>query len=353
MSRRGKTAGGLLVLQPAFLGDVVLSTALLEAWHAARPEDPVSVVVRKEAAGLLKDHPWLDEVHTWNRQGWRKYPRLWGLSTACRAVEPSRVVNLHRFGSMAWLAARVGAPESTVFEGTPGDGKRGVSAFPHAIGDGRHETERNHAHIADVVGPMAASAAPRLYPTAAHEAAAAQWPEKAVILAPGSVWPTKRWPSERWSALADAVAQRWPEHPIVLLGGPGEADLFGDIVRRCEVARPLSCAGELDLLAAAALMARSKAVVSNDSAPLHMAGAMRCPVVGVFCSTTPSFGFGVLPEALQKGWGVNVEVSPDALSCKPCGVHGLKQCPERHFRCGIDLAVGQVMQALAQVSSLP
>ena len=38
--------GGLLLLQPAFLGDVVLSTAVLESWHAARPDDPISVLVR-------------------------------------------------------------------------------------------------------------------------------------------------------------------------------------------------------------------------------------------------------------------------------------------------------------------
>lgn len=353
MSRGGDTKGGLLLLQPAFLGDVILSTAVLEAWHAVRPQDPVSVVVRKEAAGLLKDHPWVNTVHTWNRSGWRKYPRLWGVSSACRASAPTRVVNLHRFGSMAWLAARVGAKETTAFAGTPADGRSGVSVFPHAIGDGRHETERNHAHIADVAGPFAAAAMPRLYPSAVHEAAADRWPAEAVILAPGSVWPTKRWPPERWSALSDAVADRWPDRPIVLLGGRGEAALFDDIVRGCRRARPQCCAGQLDLLGAAALMGRSAAVVSNDSAPLHMAGAMRCPVVGVFCSTTAGFGFGTLPEALEKGWGENVEVAPDTLSCKPCGVHGLKQCPERHFRCGMDLEVSRVMDALVRVSTLP
>lgn len=353
MSRRGESEGGLLLLQPAFLGDVVLSTAILEAWHAVRPEDSVSVVVRQEAAGLLKGHPWLDAVHPWKRNGWRKYPRLLGVSAACRVAAPRRVVNLHRFDSMAWLAARVGAVETTAFEGTPAEGRSGVSVFPHGIGDGRHETERNHAHIADVVGPFAASAMPRLHPTASDEAKAAEWPEGAILFAPGSVWPTKRWPSQQWSALADAVAERWPDRPVVLLGGPGETALFDEIIRGCRHVQPLPCAGALNLLASAALMARSTAVVSNDSAPLHMAGAMRCPVVGVFCSTTPTFGFGVLPGALEAGWGENVEVGPDALSCKPCGIHGLRQCPERHFRCGRDLEVSRVLAALSRVSSLP
>ena len=111
--------GGLLLLQPAFLGDVVLSTAVLESWHAARPDDPISVLVRKEAAGLFEEHPFVQQVHVWDRRGWAKYPRLLALSSACRKQGPDRVVNLHRFGSMAWLAGRVGATDTAVFEGTP------------------------------------------------------------------------------------------------------------------------------------------------------------------------------------------------------------------------------------------
>ena len=121
--------GGLLLLQPAFLGDVVLSTAVLESWHAARPDDPISVLVRKEAAGLFEEHPFVQQVHVWDRRGWSKYPRLLALSSACRKQGPGRVVNLHRFGSMAWLAGRVGAANTAVFEGTPlAGGKKGPSA---------------------------------------------------------------------------------------------------------------------------------------------------------------------------------------------------------------------------------
>lgn len=345
--------GGLLLLQPAFLGDVVLSTAVLESWHAARPDDPISVLVRKEAAGLFEEHPFVQQVHVWDRRGWSKYPRLLALSSACRKQGPGRVVNLHRFGSMAWLAGRVGAANTAVFEGTPLEGRRGVSAWPHAIGDGRHETERNHALIADIAGPFDLSARPRLRPGRRHEAAAEAWPEGGVILAPASVWETKRWPANQWARLADAIAQRWPERPILLLGGPSDAPLLESVRARCHQAAPWVCAGDLNLLGSTALMARSAVVVSNDSAPLHMAGAVECPVVGVFCSTTPSFGFGVLPGDRASGRGVEVEVSAESLACKPCGLHGHRRCPEAHFRCGVDLSVEQVLDAVGRVSSLP
>jgi len=345
--------GGLLLLQPAFLGDVVLSTAALESWHAARPDDPISVLVRKEAAGLFEDHPFVGQVHIWDRTGWAKYPRLLTLSNACRKQEPDRVVNLHRFGSMAWLAGRVGSAHTSVFEGTPLEGRRGVTAWPHAIGDGRHETERNHALIADIAGPFDPTTRPQLRPGRRHESAAEAWPEEGVILAPASVWATKRWPAEQWSRLADALSERWPQCPLVLLGGPSDAALLESVRAGCRQAAPQVCAGDLNLLGSAALMARSNAVVSNDSAPLHMAGAVGCPVVGVFCSTTPSFGFGVLPGDRESGRGVDVEVSTEALACKPCGLHGHRRCPEAHFRCGMDLSVKQVLDAIGRVSSLP
>ena len=153
--------------------------------------------------------------------------------------------------------------------------------------------------------------------------------------------------------LADAIAQRWPERPILLLGGPSDAPLLESVRARCHQAAPWVCAGDLNLLGSTALMARSAVVVSNDSAPLHMAGAVECPVVGVFCSTTPSFGFGVLPGDRASGRGVEVEVSAESLACKPCGLHGHRRCPEAHFRCGVDLSVEQVLDAVGRVSSLP
>ena len=122
---------------------------------------------------------------------------------------------------------------------------------------------------------------------------------------------------------------------------------------RCRQASPQVCAGALDLLSSAALMAGSNVVVSNDSAPLHMAGAVGCPVVGVFCSTTPSLGFGVLPGDRETGRGEDVEVPAGRLDCKPCGLHGHRRCPKGHFRCGVDLSVEQVMAAVGRVSSLP
>ena len=95
----------------------------------------------------------------------------------------------------------------------------------------------------------------------------------------------------------------------------------------------------------AAAIGMAKAVVANDSAPLHVASAMNTPTIALFTSTVPRFGFGPLSE-------VNEVVEPGGeLPCRPCGNHGRRHCPEGHFRCGWELSVRSVMDALARVQS--
>src|SRR5690606_19138085 len=92
-------------------------------------------------------------------------------------------------------------------------------------------------------------------------------------------------------------------------------------------------AGELDLLESAALISLAQMTHVNDSAPLHLASAMNAPVTAYFCSTVPEFGFGPLSETHK------IVQTSEALSCRPCGLHGKKSCPEGHFKCGTGIKV--------------
>jgi heptosyltransferase-2 len=78
----------------------------------------------------------------------------------------------------------------------------------------------------------------------------------------------------------------------------------------------------------------------NDSAPMHLCSAMNAPVTAVYCSTVPQFGFGPL-----SGNSNIVEVS-EKLSCRPCGLHGFKKCPENHFKCALNITTSQLLKHL-------
>jgi heptosyltransferase-2 len=74
----------------------------------------------------------------------------------------------------------------------------------------------------------------------------------------------------------------------------------------------------------------------NDSAPMHLAGAVQAPVTAVYCSTLPKFGFAPF---LPNGKILETE---ELLSCRPCGLHGKSSCPEGHFKCATTLKMDKI-----------
>jgi heptosyltransferase-2 len=71
----------------------------------------------------------------------------------------------------------------------------------------------------------------------------------------------------------------------------------------------------------------------NDSAPMHLASAMNAKTTAIFCSTVPEFGFGPLAD------GARIVEITEKLDCRPCGLHGFKECPKGHFNCGNQIKI--------------
>jgi heptosyltransferase-2 len=90
------------------------------------------------------------------------------------------------------------------------------------------------------------------------------------------------------------------------------------------------------------LLARCLALVTNDSAPQHLASAVGTPTVTLFGPTVPAFGFGPLaPRSRTLGH--------PALSCRPCHPHGPPACPLGHWRCMQELDVDEVWRVVREV----
>jgi heptosyltransferase-2 len=190
------------------------------------------------------------------------------------------------------------------------------------------------AHLTDGSRPL-----PRLYPTPQARADAerlvfqhTEGQGRYVCIAPASVWFTKQWPEAKWVELIKALS---PALHVFLIGAPGDHALCTRIAKAA--GRGVVLAEELSLLASAALMEGAAMNYVNDSAPLHIASAMKAPVTAVFCSTVPAFGFGPLREN-----GRVVETT-EKLDCRPCGLHGHRACPKGHFKCALGIGVEQVV----------
>lgn len=325
-----------LVIQTAFLGDVVLTTPLLSV--LAEMYGPVDVVTTPAAATLLEGHPAVAEVVRYDKRGADAgLAALWKLGRRLRKRRYARAYLPHRSLRSTALALIAGARERLGFA----DGAGAVTYTsrvprPHS----GHETNR----LLTLAGvPMEQAPAVTLGLGAEDREAAGSWMRERrltpgfVAMAPGSIWGTKRWP--HYAELAAAL-----DAPIVVIGGPEDADLAARIVAAAP-GRAWSAAGELGLRAATALLERAAVLITNDSAPLHLATAVGTPVVAIFGPTVPEFGFG--PRGPR-----DAVVQQTGLACRPCSSHGPRVCPLGHHRCMAELSVERVAAAVAGISGV-
>ena len=144
-----------------------------------------------------------------------------------------------------------------------------------------------------------------------------------VFLGVGSKWETKRWPARHFVALGNSVLSELGLGVRYALA-PGEQALEAEFRALVGADRQADVV-TLEFREAAALAAHASAIVSNDSAVLHLGPALGVPALGIFGSTVPAFGF-----APQSSVDRVVEIP---LSCRPCDVHGKRRCPLGHHAC--------------------
>lgn len=324
----------ILVIQTASIGDVILGTALIESLHKAYPEADIDFVVKKGNEPLFAGHPFLHRVITWDK-GADKYTGLIRIILQARQTQYDLVVNIQRFFLTGLLTVLSGARETRGFSKNPLSFLFSRS-IRHMIGAGIHEVTRNHALIADLAVP--GDLRPCLYPTAADEAVADTTVKgRYYTISPASLWYTKQYPVEKWVELIGHIAH---DQEICLVGAAADHALCEEIKSATTHPGVMNLAGRLSFLQSSALMRRARMNFTNDSAPMHLASAVNANVTAIYCSTVPGFGFGPLSSNSSV-----VEVK-EHLSCRPCGLHGRPSCPEKHFKCALNIDAGQLISSL-------
>lgn len=323
------TAKRILILQTAFTGDVILSTPLAEAIHASDPNSQIDYLVRKGNEGLFKNHPFIGEIFIWDKSK-NKYKNLFRILRKIRQKRYNVIVNCQRFAASGFITAFSGAQIKIGFDKNPFSFLFNHTV-KHEIGNGQHECERNLKLLKplNIVGKIQ----PILYAPKSPINAI----QKYVTISPASVWFTKQWPEEKWVEFIRAIPKNIG---IYLLGGPGDKNLCDGILRKAETSRAENLCGKISLLESAAVIREAEMNFVNDSAPMHLASAVNAPVAAIYCSTVPSFGFGPLSD---QSFIIETE---EKLSCRPCGLHGKKACPEGHFRCALTIDVNRLLRLL-------
>ena len=348
----------ILIIQTAFIGDVVLATPLIEKLQQHYPDATIDFLLRKGNESLLTNHPYLRQVIILDKKN-GKYKNLFSLIPQIRKEKYDYVINLQRFFASGLLTAFSGGKQTIGFDKNPWSFLFSKS-FKHTISttdSGDHEVNRNLSLIENLTD--ASFVKPKLYPSESDFKKIIPTGEY-VCIAPASIWFTKQWPKEKWIELIHKL----PDHlTIYLMGAKSDQALceeikssivnlkspLGDLGanRQSSIVNPQSAivfplsggqgvnraivnlSGQLSFLESAALMKNARMNFVNDSAPLHFASAVNAPVAAIFCSTIPAFGFGPLSDHSY------LFETSEKLDCRPCGLHGYTSCPKGHFKCSI------------------
>ncbi len=314
-----------LIIQTAYIGDVILATPIIETLHLNFPECKIDFMLKKGNEVLLTDHPKLQKIYVFDKSNKRS-----SLLYNIREIRKNKydlVINLHRYASSGIIAGFSGAKHIIGFKKNPFSWMY-TQRFRHDNENGQHEVDRNLSLVKFLCKDIVRR--PKLYPSNEHLEKISPYSNGSFIcIAPASVWKTKEAPIEKWKDIINIYKEKTT---IYLVGAPTDFDLCASIIKMTDALSIENLCGKLSLVETAALFSKAKRVFVNDSGPLHIASAMNTPVTALFCSTVPGFGFGPLSEDSEV-----IEVKN--LACRPCGLHGKLQCPEGHFKCGKDLII--------------
>jgi heptosyltransferase-2 len=316
--------GRVLVVQPAFIGDVVFTSALVDALAERFAEVDVCVTPRAEDVVLAM--PRASRAQVFDKRGVDKgIGGMWRTARRLRERQYDAAVLPHespRSGLLALLARIPRRIGHAFVAGSP--------FYTERVRAPRGTFLEREAALARAAGaeprPM------RLLPRPEWVDAAAQRLEGSPAIASlciGSEWETKIWPAQHFADLADRFAERG--FLPVLLGGQRET-MLAEAVQARAGARCLDTTGNR-VGEALAILARSAIVVGGDTGLVHAARALGVPTVVLFGpSSAAVHEFGARQSAVSLG-----------LDCSPCSAHGQRQCPLGHHRCMRDLSADTVL----------
>lgn len=325
----------ILIIKPSSLGDIIHALPAVGAIRKRFDRARISWLVKPEWAGLLKGHPFIDEViSTPFSTG-----NLPGLVRAVRRRRYDLVVDLQGLFRSAFLGWITGAPVRLGFS----EGREGAPWFytdqvfvpvgvDHAVDRYRLVAKAlggllQEADFGLVVPPEAVSSVDRLLSGAGFGG-----PPFAVVH-PTARWESKKWPAERFARLADwLVAEK--KMPLLFIGGEGEREEIGRIISSMKEPA-FNAAGQSTLLESAELIRRGRFFICNDSGPMHLAAAMKTPVFALFGPTDPG---KVGP------YGPGHTVIQEKVDCLGCG---RGRCV-RENQCMKAISVEEVQQAIEE-----
>ncbi len=330
----------VLVIKLRYIGDVVLSTPVIESLRKNLPGSSITMLVNEGTEAVLFNHPYLDDVLVVPQE--KHWKRQIDLVRILRSKKFDLAIDLTDGDRAAILAFLSGATYRVGFNSEKR--WRGmlyhhvVKADPVAL----HAVDY-HLEAVKAIGCKADHQGPRLYPSDRDQSVITQLLEKNglssnepfALFHPGARWWFKSWPLGRFIELARRMKE---QHglSVVMVGGEKDMEAAERIVTACGPwARTL--AGQITVLQLAALAQRAELFVGNDAGPMHIAAAVGTPVVALFGPTDPQ---------VWRPWGIGHEVIWKQMDCSPCW---RSDCQRGELSCMRQITVDEVFDAVMRI----
>lgn len=337
----------VLIIQTAFAGDVILTLPLVQVLKEKYPESEISFLCIPGVANLLENNPCIDEVIIYDKKKTDKgFFRFWKFIRLIKEKNFDVIISPHRSLRSTLLANYSGCKNTISFD---------VSALSFKYKSrviyksNVHEIIRNLSLLAPLGIVENEIKTPELFPSEDDKEAVSkllaefkiEQDEKFFTIAPGSVWFTKAFPDHKFAKILSVLNDF--DFKVVMVGGSEDAGLCSKIKVLGKNLRAYNAAGRLTYLQSAELIKRSKVLLTNDSAPLHLANAVGTRVLAVFGATIPEFGFYPIGKN-------DLIYETKGLKCRPCGIHGGNRCPVKTFDCMNK--INETLIALEMVNSV-
>ncbi len=327
----------ILLIQTAYLGDVILTTPLIRSIKSIFSDALLDVLLIPQTAGALVNNPHINQLILFDKRQ-RKWSAFGEVLAILKARHYDLAISPHCSLTTGLLLKLAKIPQRIGFKKFP---IRFFLTTQVPIPNVEFTIQKYLTLLSPFV-QKSFSIQTELFPLKEDWQKAEQisrtldHKKKTIVLAPGSVWPTKRWPAEYYVTLTAGLKKAFN---LIFVGSKEERLLCQQIIEQSSAKQALNLAGELNILQSAAVIARSDLMICNDSGALHMANAMQTDVFAIFGPTVRSFGFFPFRENDKV-----FEITD--LYCRPCGKHGHQTCPEGHFRCMLEIKPETVLKAV-------
>ncbi|HEY1047489.1 MAG TPA: glycosyltransferase family 9 protein [Bacteroidia bacterium] len=305
----------ILILRFSSIGDIVLTTPVMRCIKTQRPEHEIHYATKKQFGNLLMNNPYIDKLHLLedsmsdliSKLKQEQFDLILDLHNNLRTVNIRTMLRIkrHKLDKLNW--------EKWLMV------KLKINLLPY-----RHIVDR-YLDTAEELGIVNDGKGLDYFISKDTQIDHLNLPESYCVYALGGQHNTKKLPPAKQIELLNSIPEK-----VVLIGGKEDMEAGKNLA--ASVSNAINLCGSLSIDQSALVMQNSIKVYSHDTGMMHIAAALKKPIVSIWGNTIPEFGmYPYYPAGFDENHNDILEV-PD-LSCRPCSKLGYERCPKGHFNC--------------------